>query len=286
MKNINTNMQAHLQSEVLTLANCWRITRRDGVVLGFTDYDLPLTIDSIIYEAKTGFTPTAIVNSANLNVDNLDIEGMINDDKISQADIISGLYDFAELLMFCVNYTASSLDKIIMRYGWLGEVRFDGNSFTAEVRGLTAKLSGAIGEIYSPTCRAELGDSQCKVNIAARRVNGAITQIAPQIVGGNMFYDSSRTETDGDIFTHGILSFTNGENAGLKFEVKSCVAGQIKLMLPTPYAVAIGDTYSMTQGCDKMFSTCKTRFNNAINFRGEPHLIGIDRLLETSSTRN
>jgi uncharacterized phage protein (TIGR02218 family) len=281
MKNISTDMQNHLNGEILTLSNCWKITRRDGVVMGFTDHDQALIIDDITYQAKTGFTPTAIINSSSLNVDNLDIEGMINHDEISEADIIAGLYDYAEVEMFCINYMDLSSGKIVMRFGWIGEVRFDGNNFVAELRGLTQKLSGVIGELYSPTCRANLGDDHCKVNITSSTVTGAISAVG----SNNIIYDSARTEVTGT-FTHGRLSFTSGANAGLAFEVKSHAAGQIKLMLPPPYAVEIGDTYSLTQGCDKRFNTCITRFNNAVNFRGEPHLIGLDRLLETSSTRN
>ena len=281
MKNISTDMQNHLNGEVLTLSNCWKITRRDGLVIGFTDHDQQLIIDDITYQAKTGFTPTAIINSSSLNVDNLDIEGMINHDAISEADIIAGLYDYAEVEMFCVNYLDLSSGKIVMRYGWIGEVRFDGNSFVAELRGLTQKLSGTIGELYSPTCRANLGDAHCKVNLASRTVTGAITAVG----SNNIIYDSARNEAAGT-FTHGRLSFTSGANMGLAFEVKSHAAGQIKLMLPPPYPVEVGNTYSLTQGCDKRFNTCITRFNNAVNFRGEPHLIGLDRLLETSSTRN
>ncbi len=289
MKNITQIMQTHLNGEVLTIANCWKITRRDGVVLGFTDHDQPLTIDALTYDAKSGFTPTAIINSASLKVDNLDIEGMLNDAKITEQDIISGLYDFAELLMFSVNYTQLNAGKIIMRYGWLGELRFDGNSFVVEVRGLTSKLSGSMGDIYSTTCRAKLGDEHCKINMTANIVSGAITQTILGAEAKIVFYDLSRTEPSG-LFTYGVLNFTNGANAGLSFEVKSYDnmnnSGRIKLMLPTPYAMMIGDTYSLTQGCDKRFTTCVNRFNNALNFRGEPHLIGIDRLLETSSTRN
>jgi uncharacterized phage protein (TIGR02218 family) len=35
----------------------------------------------------------------------------------------------------------------------------------------------------------------------------------------------------------------------------------------------------LSQGCDRRFATCRERFGNAVNFRGEPHLPGNDLLL-------
>jgi hypothetical protein len=42
--------------------------------------------------------------------------------------------------------------------------------------------------------------------------------------------------------------------------------------------VEIGCIIELREGCDKRFETCVTRFANAENFRGEPHLPGTDLL--------
>ena len=81
-------------------------------------------------------------------------------------------------------------------------------------------------------------------------------------------------------FDYGVMTMTSGANNGLAMEVKSYVVGQITLQLPFPYTVAAGDTYSLTAGCDRSFSTCKDRFNNVRNFRGEPYLPGFDKLIQ------
>jgi len=41
-KTLNHALAQHLAGEVTTLATCRKITRRDGVVLGFTDHVLDL----------------------------------------------------------------------------------------------------------------------------------------------------------------------------------------------------------------------------------------------------
>jgi hypothetical protein len=81
-------------------------------------------------------------------------------------------------------------------------------------------------------------------------------------------------------FDFGLITFTTGLNAGLSMEVRNYTPGQWTLALPMPYTVAPGDEYSMRAGCDKSFFTCKNRFNNVINFRGEPYLPGIDKIMQ------
>ena len=43
-----------------------------------------------------------------------------------------------------------------------------------------------------------------------------------------------------------------------------------------PEPIAAGDTFDVTAGCDKQFSTCHDKFANVVNFRGFPHIPGND----------
>lgn len=81
-------------------------------------------------------------------------------------------------------------------------------------------------------------------------------------------------------FDYGLITFTSGLNTGLSMEVKSYVPGQITLQLPFPYAVAVGDAYTMHAGCDKSLATCRDRFSNLVNMRAFPYLPGIDKLVQ------
>ena len=54
MKAISTALQTHLAAEVSTIATCWKLTRRDGVILGFTDCSHSFTIDTLTYQSATG----------------------------------------------------------------------------------------------------------------------------------------------------------------------------------------------------------------------------------------
>ena len=53
-----------------------------------------------------------------------------------------------------------------------------------------------------------------------------------------------------------------------------------------PNNIAAGDTFNAVAGCDKTFETCVAKFNNAVNFRGEPHVPGMDKMLATAATAN
>ena len=286
MKQISPALAGHLSGEVTTLASCWKLTRRDSTVFGFTDHDQDITFESVNFKAATGFTPSAIENNASLTVDNLDIEGLLSDTAITEADILAGKYDFAEIEIFQVNYNDLTQGALKLRRGWLGEVALQKHQFVAEVRGLTQRLSQTIGEYFSPSCRATLGDDRCKVNLAAHTVTGSVTSAA----SNQEFTDSARTEASA-IFSFGLLTFTSGANDGFSIEVKeyiysSVTGGKLILALPMPYTVSVGDTYSLSKGCDKTPETCLTRFSNIVNFRGEPFVPGLDRMLETAGTRS
>jgi uncharacterized phage protein (TIGR02218 family) len=51
------------------------------------------------------------------------------------------------------------------------------------------------------------------------------------------------------------------------------------LQLPMPYTVTAADTFSVYAGCDKTRTTCINRFGNILNFRGEPDLPGLDKMI-------
>lgn len=281
MKIISAELTAHLAGEVTTLAMCWKLTRTDSVVMGFTDHDKDLEIDGVDYSASSGFTPTAVANTSNLSVDNLDVDGMLDADVISEEDVMAGIYDFAEIEVFQVNYSDLTQGILQLRRGWLGEVTLKNHQFVAEIRGLTQRLSQNIGELYSPSCRARLGDSRCKVNMATHTHTGTITSVE----SNSVLYDTARTEDNG-IFTFGKITFTSGGNNGLSMEVKEYTVGKLVLALPMPYTAMAGDSYSIEEGCDKTLATCKNTFNNVVNFRGEPHVPGLDRIFETAGTRS
>lgn len=275
MKTASSQLITHITGETTSLATCWKVTRRDGSIFGFTDFDKNLTVDSLVYQARSGYTRSAIHTIANLAVDNLDIESAIDSETLSAADLRAGVWDGATIEIFLVNWANIANGKIILKRGTIGEVELKDTTFRAELRGLSQALSQQIVELYTPDCRADLGDTRCKVNLTALTVTGAVTSITDR----RSFADTSRAESV-NYWNGGLLTWTSGANVGRKMEVKAFGGGgAFTLFLPMPSAVAVGDNYSLRPGCDKKFSTCKDRYNNVKNFRGEPNVPGNDQIL-------
>ncbi len=281
MKQISTELMAHLKEDVTHLAVCWRVKRRDGVVMGFCSHDEDVEYDGVIYLASSGFLPSAVEDRSGLMVDNLEIEGILNADAINEEDVLVGKYDFAEIDVFAVNYRDVSQGILLLRKGWLGDVTLDGEHFSAQMRGLSERLNHVLGDMYSPACRANFSDAKCGLDEASFRYSGVVSEVSNRRV----FTDDARTEVQG-FFSFGAVYFTSGDNGGLSMEVKIFLDQTIELVLPMPYDIGVGDGYDIVAGCDKSFATCRDRFANAVNFRGEPHLPGIEKLLQTSSTRS
>ena len=79
-------------------------------------------------------------------------------------------------------------------------------------------------------------------------------------------------------FRWGGARYLTGANSGLQ-SVTMAIGGETITLreLPAEPSMA-GDLIRLSHGCDKMFATCRERFGNAANFRGEPHLPGNDLL--------
>lgn len=275
MKALSPEFTAHLASGTTTLCWCWRIARRDGVVMGFTDHDKTLTFDGTTYEAASGFTASDIKDGLGLAVDNLEVSGALSSATLTDADLLAGRYDDARVEIHRVNWSDTS-QRVLMRSGSIGEVRRSGTSFAAELRGLAHYLQQPKGRLLQLTCDADLGDSRCKVDLSSSVYRGTGTVVSA--ASARRFTVSGLGGFASGFFARGLLTFTSGASDGLKIEVKSHAklagADAIELWTDAEGIPAVGDHFSVTAGCDKRVETCKARFANVINFRGFPSMPG------------
>jgi uncharacterized phage protein (TIGR02218 family) len=274
MKVISDALTTHINQDATTLATCWRIERLDGTVFTFTDHDQDLVVDGETYSADTGFTRSAVDGDITLAAPNLQVVGFV--DAINQQDLQNGLWDYSQINIFLVNWSSPGDGIVKLRKGWLGEVTLDDSGeFQAELRGLAQVLGNNVGELFSPECRAQLFDDRCKVNIASFTDTGAAGTDSTRSV----FYHTTLTQSDG-YYDGGVITMTSGANNGVRREIISWSGGALALFLPMPHDITVGDTFSIVPGCDKKSTTCFNKFNNIINFRGEPFIPGADALLD------
>ena len=277
MKTIPAALQAHLSGGVTTLCYCWRVTRRDGTVMGFTEHDRDITTVGTTFAADTGFSASQISQGLGLSIDNLNAAGALSSPGIDDADILAGRYDDAAVEIYWVNW-ADPTQSILIARGNLGEVKREGVAFSAELRSIAHRLDQKIGQTYERSCSASLGDARCGIDLTQAAYRGSIT--ASAATTGRQIVVAGLSGFASDWFTDGTLTFATGANAAIPFEIKSHrrTAGVdiLELWLPPPFAIAAGDGGTAVAGCRKNLATCKSKFDNVANFRGFPHIPGVD----------
>ncbi len=284
MKALPTGLATHLAQDTTTLCTCWRLIRSNGEKLGFTDHDNALIFDGTTFEAKTGYTGSEIESSLGLSIDNLDATGALESGRLDEGKLKAGDFDHAEIEIWRVNWQDVS-QRILWRKGHLGEVTYGAGRFSAEVRGLAHLFNQTKGRLYQHGCDAELGDARCKVDLNDPTFfgSGTITAISENVVELSGF-----SSFVSDWFTHGVAQWITGANAGRVLRIKrhrrrSSIA-VVSFWQEAAQAMAIGDQVVLRAGCDKQIKTCRTKFANAINYQGFPHMPGNDFVMQVASS--
>lgn len=272
--------QDHIAGGLTTLASAWAITRRDGVVLGFTDHDCDLRFEDIVFRADSGMSATALQQSTGLAVDNAEALGALRDDSIAEVDIDAGRFDGAELRAWIVNWTEVSQRHLRFR-GTIGEIKRAGGAFHAELRGLTEALNRPIGRVYQKPCSAVLGDHTCGFDVSTPGFS--IDAVVRQVDDEGVLSFDALPGFEAGWFARGRLEVLDGAAAGLHGQIKrdEALAGAHKVALWVPLRIvpAVGARVRLSAGCDKRFETCRFKFDNTLNFQGFPDLPSEDWLM-------
>lgn len=277
--SFDPDLSAHLQGGATTTCHAWAITRRDGVVMGFTDHDRDLVFDGITFRADTGLSASALQQGTGLSVDNSEALGALSDAGLREEEIEAGRYDGAEVLAWLVNWGAPEARQLVFR-GTIGEMTRAAGAFRAELRGLSEALNQPHGRLYRKPCGAVLGDAACRVDLGllgyrveveTAAVDDLSTLRFPSLVGYAEGW-----------FTHGRLQVQSGPAAGLMVPIKgdrTTEAGrEIALWTPLATPPGAGARYLLEAGCDKRFETCGAKFDNILNYQGFPDIPGDDWL--------
>ena len=162
MRTLDLAFKAHIESGATTLATCWKVTRKDTVVLGFTDHDRALNFEGVDYQPMHGLDGGEVPARLGAQVDTGEVAGILHSAAITENDIFSGLYDGAEVETWCVNWRDVS-QRLLQRRATIGEIVREDGAFRAELRSGQQALNQVRGRIYSVHCDAVLGDSRCAV---------------------------------------------------------------------------------------------------------------------------
>jgi len=254
-----------------TVAIWWRLERRDGVTLGFTSHDRDLAFDGLVHRTAPGMVPSAIRRTADFEADSAEVEGALSHDAIREADLAAGRFDGGAIAMGLVDW--ESLERMTLYAGTIGTVGHEGAGFSAELRSVKDQLARQIVPRTAPTCRAEFCAEGCTLSAIRFTHQASIAEISAD--GGSVRVEGGPA---GGLLAFGTLRWIDGPDAGLTRRIEAAEGAWLVLDRTTSISVVAGTRIELREGCDHTLETCATRFDNAINFQGEPFLPGNDLL--------
>lgn len=167
MRHIPEELAARIESGAATLCHVWIVERVDGERLGFTDHDRDLMVEDVVCLAASGWSQGAAETAGGLAAGSLAVGGVLDDERILEADVAAGLWDRATVALWRVDWMRPDL-KVLLGRGTLSRIRREGEGFMAEIEGPLAALERVVGRTYGRTCDAVLGDARCGIAAAGR----------------------------------------------------------------------------------------------------------------------
>ena len=258
------------EGELTSMTLCWRLERRDGAGLALTSHDERVVSEGISFAPAPGMVPASITRSLGLDGDSGEVAGALTADALDEQDLALGRWDGAAVQLSVADWADETAEPLLLLGGEIGTVAIDGSGFTADLRGAAAGLEQPVCPATSAECRAQFGDKHCRVDLAGRTVTATVTAMN----GGELTLDRAVD----DRFVLGRLRYMSGANCGLTTVILAASETEVQVRDLPRALVEVGCRVQLREGCDKRFQTCVSRFGNAANFRGEPHLPGNDLL--------
>jgi hypothetical protein len=242
------------------VADCYTFTLLTGLVLTYTNADLPVTLNGYVYAANSILVDGLKFKcAAGLEVDQQQITISARaTDTVGGVPFLqalrNGVFDGCEIQReraFLNSWspadTAAPIGSVILFKGRIGTIDSIGRT-TAQITvnsDLVLLDLQMPRNVYSPACQHVLYDSGCTLVKSAFGTAGT--------VGAG----------------------STGSLIGVSATVKSSVAGvsfHLHYALLNPPAT--GDAFTVYFGCDHTQATCTSKFNNLANFRGFPYIPG------------
>ena len=262
------------------IADCYTFTLRTGLILTYTNADVPIILNGYTYLANSILVDGLIYKcSTGLAVDQQQISiSAKSTDTVGGVPILqaigNGVFDGAEiqrerafLNSWSNSDTINPIGSVILFKGRVGTVDNVGRT-SAQITvnsDLVLLDLHMPRNVYSPACQHVLYDSGCTLVKNAFATAGAVGS-------GSTFTTINWTGALAN-FNQGTILFSSGVNAGVSANIKGSVPGvSLSLSYPIYDLPATGDAFTAYWGCDHTQATCTSKFNNLTNFRGFPYV--------------
>lgn len=276
-----TSLRTFLADPV-TSATCWKLTpHADSIIndpIGATSHTRDLVLPghgSLVFRRIGGIVPTAVDTESGQESAGLTFQAVFDDAAITPLQLTSGDWDGALLEIYTVNYKALNMGQFIEFSGQIGGFSEEGIVFEAQARPLTSIARIKVGRRASANCDVrEYGDSRCKLDLTSQTHAATVTTGASQ----DTFRASALPAAVLFTMLDGKVIFTSGQNNGRKGIVRAWnpANGEIILQKAMPFLIAVSDTFTAIEGCDRSVAACIAR-NNIINFRGLNFITNLER---------
>lgn len=287
MRVIPSEVQDKLDTGLSTFACCWKLTRSDGVQMYFTNFHEDIVLGGNTYESNTAVVPSTLKQTNSSSIDNMTISGILRSVKITVKDILAERYDFAEIEFFLVDYKNLEAGPFASIIGHFGEIQSKGNQFETELRLLSQRFTQKITEVTSRDCRVNIfGDPvRCQFDVDSVTFSSSVGSGSVPTRSTFRGTGTNVTGKPDKYFARGKLVWTSGDNSGIVCDVKAFTTGtgEIELQREMRYDIVVGDTFTISAGCDRRFETCRDKWNNVENFQGEPGMRGWDYMVRSAT---
>lgn len=263
-------------TSICMIAKIEATPERGGDIKRFALHAEDIEFDGETYEA-VAFDVSTIQVSAGTEINNATFATMLNQ-AVSRLNIRGGKWQGAKVQLTIVDFNTLEIGYLERHNGRFGQATIIGKEAEFEYRGLMQILAQEIGDRTSRLCRYTLGGAKCTKNLEDFTFTGEVTAVGTGY-GAHQRFTINVSKDDG-YFYKGEILWTSGNNDGLKMEVQNNDGQEITLLLPMLKAVQVGDEFSIIAGDDKRIETCHGKFNNAINFGGEPCIPPKDKIFK------
>lgn len=273
-RTLTAGLAAHYATGKTSLARCLRLDLVDGTSFGITTLDQDIDVDLgdgvLTYEAGTGATPSAVALSLGFEADNLEVSGPVGS-LVTRAGVLGGRYRGARARLFEVRFDSPTHYARLLS-GKVYNSRIEAGAFVFGLRSHVAAYNQTIGRVISPYCNADFGDARC----GATPLTFAAT-VASVVSDTTFTVTWTGATPTGAQALAGLVTFDTGALAGtLPIELFSLSGTTLSLYQSAAELPQVGDTLTLTEGCDKLRATCVTKLGDAATFRGFPDLTGTD----------
>lgn len=270
MRSIPSNLYADIQDG--TICNIVKITLQNGTVHAYTDFDSNIVYGGVTYIPAPGLQKVKMTLTPNSEVSNQELASAWVD--APEEDLLGGRFDSAAVEVSWISWKNPHYGLFTVFNGKLGEISWSDVGFKADIFSNMKDLEKNIGEVFTANCRHSLYSTSspgligfCGVDKVSFTTTGNVTAIVK-----NRWKFQITTSAAADFYSGGKITFTSGSNNSISFSIKNFEDSTVDLFLPTSFPIVVGDTFTISAGCDKTLATCKSKFNNVVNYGGFPHI--------------